>query len=222
MAPPHQGAAEQIAAAAMPEHAPLRQATVSDVPRLAETLAAAFHRDPVFEWLLPAEHKRPAGLRRFFEIELLAVGLARGTVWTTAELEGGALSSAPGKWRLPLPTLLAHGPAFARAFGARLPRAAVLLQRVERRHVRGPHHYFPAIGVAPERQGKGLGSKLMAPTLARCDEAGLPAYLEASTERNAALYERLGFDVVDELRYGGDQVLRLMLRAPTISKATHA
>lgn len=213
MAPASPGAAEQTDAGAITAHAPLRQATLSDVPRLSQTLAAAFHQDPVFEWLLPVEHKRPAGLRRFFTIELLAVGLARGTVWTTAELEGGALTTEPGNWRLPLHTLLAHGPAFARAFGARLPRAALLLQRVELRHVRKPHHYFPAIGVAPERQGRGLGSKLMAPTLARCDEQALPAYLEASTERNAALYERLGFRVIDELRYGNGQPLRLMLRA---------
>jgi RimJ/RimL family protein N-acetyltransferase len=33
----------------------------------------------------------------------------------------------------------------------------------------------------------------MRPTLERCDSDGVPAYLEASSERSAALYERLGF-----------------------------
>jgi hypothetical protein len=33
----------------------------------------------------------------------------------------------------------------------------------------------------------------MRPVLDRCDSDGLPAYLEASSERSAALYERLGF-----------------------------
>ena len=42
-------------------------------------------------------------------------------------------------------------------------------------------------------QGKGVGTALMQPTLERADSAGLPAYIEASTERSAALYERLGF-----------------------------
>ncbi len=54
----------------------------------------------------------------------------------------------------------------------------------------------------------------MAPTLELCDSAGLPAYLEASSERSAALYERLGFQLVGELQYGGSQPLRLMLRPP--------
>ena len=33
----------------------------------------------------------------------------------------------------------------------------------------------------------------MQPTLERADSAGLPTYLEASSNRSAALYERLGF-----------------------------
>lgn len=35
----------------------------------------------------------------------------------------------------------------------------------------------------------------MAPVLAHCDEEGAPAHLEASTERDRALYERQGFSL---------------------------
>lgn len=49
------------------------------------------------------------------------------------------------------------------------------------------------IAVAPERQGEGLGSALVRSVLDRCDQEGVPAYLEASNERSRALYERLGF-----------------------------
>ncbi|MDQ6605536.1 MAG: GNAT family N-acetyltransferase [Actinomycetota bacterium] len=78
---------------------------------------------------------------------------------------------------------LRHGPAYTRAFGTRLPRALALLTRMQSRHPRQAHHYFAFIGVAPERQGAGLGTRLMAPTLRSCDAAGLPAYLEASSAR---------------------------------------
>jgi hypothetical protein len=57
----------------------------------------------------------------------------------------------------------------------------------------------------------------MRPTLERCDREGLPAYVEASSERNAALYERLGFKLIRELRVGGSPPLRLMLRPSTPS-----
>ena len=46
----------------------------------------------------------------------------------------------------------------------------------------------------------------------RCDRERLPAYLEASSERSAALYERLGFRTTSELRVAGSPLLRLMLR----------
>jgi GNAT superfamily N-acetyltransferase len=211
-------AATQISQSAAAPSGSLRRATADDVVQLAHVLASAFNDDPAFEWLLPNERKRPAGLRRYFEMELRAVGLARGSVWTNDELTGAAISTGPGKWRVPPRALALNGPAFTRAFGVRLPRAATLLTRVESRHVRGPHHYFAAIGVAPAQQGHGVGRGLMAPTLELCDRAGLPAYLEASSERNAALYERLGFELIGELRYGGSQPLRLMLRAPNTNE----
>jgi RimJ/RimL family protein N-acetyltransferase len=56
------------------------------------------------------------------------------------------------------------------------------------------------VGVATRFQGQGLGAALLRPTLDRCDREGLPAYLEASSERSAALYERLGFVHLGELR----------------------
>jgi GNAT superfamily N-acetyltransferase len=181
---------------------------------LKSVLAAAFHDDPIFGWLMPDEASRQARLRCFFELELQHVALSRGCAWTSSALSGAALCLPPGAWRLPTRVLLTQGPSFARAFGARLPKAAGLLSVVERRHIRQPHYYFPYVGVSPEAQGQGLGTALMRPTLDRCDEEGLPAYLEASSERNAALYERLGFELKDELRFAGSPPLRLMLRPP--------
>ena len=195
-------------------------ATDADVAPLKGLLAAAFHEDPIFEWLMPDEATRQVRLRRFFELELRHVALRSGSVWTSGELGGAALCLPPGAWRVPLSILFAQGPAFARAFGARLPRAAGLLSKVERRHLREPHYYYAYVGVSPDRQGQGLGSALMRPTLDRCDEEGLPAYLEASSERNAALYERLGFELKDELRFAGSPPLRLMLRPPRTRRST--
>ena len=85
---------------------------------------------------------------------------------------------------------------------------------IEWRHLRGPHYYVRDVGVLPSMQGHGLGSALLRPTLERCDREGLPAYLEASSERSAALYERLGFQITRELRVGGSPPLRLMVRPP--------
>jgi len=185
-----------------------RRATPADVARLARAMAEAFYDDPVFSWLMPDDERRLARLRRFYAIELRHVGLGGGHAWTSDELAGASISAPPGAWHVPLRVVLLQGS----LFGAYVARAARLLGAVERRHLREPHHYFAHIGVEPAAQGKGLGSRMMRPTLDACDRDGLPAYLEASSERSAALYERLGFRLVRELRVGGGPPLRLMIR----------
>jgi GNAT superfamily N-acetyltransferase len=188
----------------------LRQAAAEDVDRLKAVMADAFFEDPIFGWLMPDDRKRATRLRRYFAIELRHLALARGRVWTTSDLAGAALSLPPGTWRAPLRVTLLEGG----AFGIHLARAARLGTAIELHHVREPHYYVRDVGVLPEMQGRGLGSALLSPTLRHCDREGLPAYLEASSERNAALYARLGFRLIKELRVGGSPPLRLMLRPP--------
>ncbi len=191
----------------------MRPASPEDVPRLKTMLAEAFFDDPVFGWLMPEDDKRRARLRRYFGVDLRHYALPRGRVWTTADLSGAALTLPPGKWRVPPHTSLLQGS----AFGVHLPRAARIGAAMEWRHMqelRGPHYYVRDIGIHPDMQGKGLGSSLLHPTFDRCDREGLPAYLEASSERSAALYERLGFQHLKELRVGSSPPLWLMIRPP--------
>jgi ribosomal protein S18 acetylase RimI-like enzyme len=188
----------------------LRPASAADVKRLKRILAEAFFEDPLLGWLMPDDGKRRARLRRLFAIELRHYALSRGHVWTTSDLTGAALSLPPGAWRAPPRATLLEGT----AFGAHLLRAAWYQAATDARHPREPHYYIRDVGVHPDMQGRGLGSALMRPTLDRCDREHLPAYLEASSERNAALYERLGFKLTKELQLGSSPPLRLMLRRP--------
>jgi ribosomal protein S18 acetylase RimI-like enzyme len=189
----------------------LRHATTEDVQHLQTVLAEAFMEDPIFSWLIPNDSKRRARLRRYFGIELRHYALSHGHVWTTGDLAGAMLALPPGKWRVPLYPTLLHGS----AFGVQVPKAARFGAAMEWRHarrMRKPHYYVRDIGVHPDAQGRGLGSALMRPLLDRCDREGLLAYIEASSERSAMLYERLGFRHIQELRVGGSPPLWLMIR----------
>ena len=97
---------------------------------------------------------------------------------------------------------------WTRAFGTRLLRAGRVQRAMEERHMREPHFYIRTVGVRAALQGQGVGSALMQPTLERADSNGLPTYIEASSERSAALYERLGFAHMGvlELPQGGPAV----------------
>lgn len=191
----------------------VRPAQPGEADSLKVALGAAFFDDPIFGWLIGPGASRQARLEQYFALQL-AHSFADGCVWTSDGCRGAALCMPPDQWRLPPQLMIANSRRFTSVFRARLPRAIGLLAAVERRHLSGPHYYFANIGVAPHAQGQGLGSSLMRPTLDRCDQEGLPAYLEASSERNAALYERLGFQCTEVLRFAGSPPLRLMTRPP--------
>jgi GNAT superfamily N-acetyltransferase len=83
-----------------------------------------------------------------------------------------------------------------------LPRILRAPAATESDHPAEPHYYLPVVGVEPERRGRGLGTVLMRPVLERCDDEKLPAYLEATSPRNRALYERHGFEVTEQFSVG--------------------
>jgi GNAT superfamily N-acetyltransferase len=89
-----------------------------------------------------------------------------------------------------------------------------ILGLMEAKHPVEPHHYLFLLGTRPDRQGRGLGSSVMAPVLQTCDRDRVPAYLEASSERNKHLYLRHGVEVTDEIQLPGGPSLWPMWRSP--------
>jgi GNAT superfamily N-acetyltransferase len=142
-----------------------------------------------------------------------------GSVWTTSGYDGALTELPPGAWEMPTTVSGKQALKWVRAFGTRLPVAIRVRRAMEERHPREPHFYVRTIGVRPALQGRGLGSALMQPTLRKADSAGLPTYIEASSERSAVLYERLGFlhMGVLELPDGGPPVWP-MRRPPPAAK----
>ena len=65
-------------------------------------------------------------------------------------------------------------------------------------HPDKPHCHLEAIGVSPERQGQGVGSLLLSHFCAYVDQLKQAAYLETDQPKNVRLYERFGFNVVEE------------------------
>lgn len=170
------------------------------------TLVLAFSTDPVIRWTLPDT----AGYVEHFPALVTGLGGAAFDAGTADLDDGGAAlwvppGAAADDTALEALLLTAIDP-------ARHDTAFAFLAQVAEHHVDEPHWYLPFIGVDPGRQGEGRGSALLARGLTRCDRDRLPAYLEASTPRNRALYERHGFVVVGEVRAGDSPPLWPMLR----------
>ncbi|MEQ8294306.1 MAG: GNAT family N-acetyltransferase [Roseovarius sp.] len=178
------------------------------------TLTAAFETDPPVRWLYP---DRADYLAHFPGFATAFAGPAISDN-TLVSAEGGvALWIAPGAG----PDEAALMAAIERSIPA--PRHAevfAVFEAMGNLHPHAPHWYLPMIGVHPDRQGNGLGGALLRPVLARCDAEGIPAYLEATTGRNRALYARHGFQQTATIEVAGCPPLYAMWRQPARLAAT--
>jgi GNAT superfamily N-acetyltransferase len=193
----------------------IRPAGRADTPPLVTTLAAAFAPDPAFAWLMPGDAGREARLRHFFPA-LVRSAIAGGLVLTAPDHAAVTVWRLPGRLRPGRLEMLRALPALARAFGGGARRAGVLARSLEQHAPQGrAYWYLQFAGVRPDRQGQGLGGAAIRAGLERTDAAGLPAYLEAAKPGNVAIYEGLGFRVVDEWDVpGGGPRFWGMLREP--------
>lgn len=183
------------------------RATPDLVEPIAQDLAAAFVDDPLFCWFLRDDAKRGEGRLRMFRLMLREIGFPGGDVLMPAM--GGAAAvwipsfkMGPNPWwqeLRALPTLL-----HATGLG-RFARLAAMRAAMDEHHpMDRPHAYLWLLGVRPELQGLGVGSRLLKSRLDILDAQRMPAFLETATERNVAFYQRNGFSVLSEYRPGGD------------------
>jgi GNAT superfamily N-acetyltransferase len=179
-----------------------------DLPGLCDSLGDAFRTDPVMSWILKDEDSRLARLARLFSVQLRGHYLPLGTVWTTPDRAGASLWAPPGHAIVPTTTILKYLPDVLRALGRHTLRALRSLNYIEGLHPKEPHWYLGVLGTRTAAQGRGIGSALLTPVLDRCDEEGIPAFLESSKESNIAFYRRHGFEVTGEipLPLGGPSV----------------
>jgi GNAT superfamily N-acetyltransferase len=153
----------------------------------------------VANFMFAGERRRRGGLHSFFTSQIRRQYLPGGHVYTTEDRAGAAVWGAPDRHRNGLTELLHLLPTAPFLVSTRTVRALRLPFEVDGLRPKEPHWYLATLGTAPERQGQGVGAALLQPVLALADQAGMPAYLESSKERNVPFYARFGFEVVGEL-----------------------
>ena len=178
--------------------------------QVIDILTEAFHDDPVINWC----GNHPDSIRPFFEITMPSY-IPQGLTYIEPGDRGAAAWLGPNQ-KLAWSYTAANLWRVIRMGGLRgiwrMIRSGTI---TEREHPKTPHYYLFAIGVMPGNKGKGIGTGLISHILRRCDEEGIPAYLENSKPENLPFYEGHGFKVKKEIRFAPDAPpLWLMWREP--------
>lgn len=187
----------------------VRLARADEAATAAAVLTDAFvDEDGLNYWLRQGAHKERAR-RKFFDAAVRDLVHRQRDLWLAesgGKAAGGAIWLAPGRKPFEFGWFreLLIAPLFYSVAGADgMKRATELGKRLADHHPREPHAHLVFLGVHSAAQGRGIGSAILKATLAPVDAMGVAAYLEASTERNVALYKRHGFEVTGEFELPG-------------------
>jgi len=195
-----------------------RTARPADREGLNRALSAAFLDDPVFRWLIPEEAERLRLLPRLFDTMADAFARHDATRVVSAgddgAVGGAALWAPPGVAPVSPEDEAVIAERLATEALPYLDKFAALMEVFEAAHPEEPAWFLQFLGVDPALQGRGLGSRLLHDVLDVADRNGEAAYLEATSERNRALYERHGFRWVGDLLLPGGPVAYAMWRDP--------
>lgn len=173
----------------------------------AADLADAFVDDPIITWFMRADAKRDAARLRFFRV-LLAEAVIPDGVIERPEAGGAAAVWIPSEKLTgqPLHRELRALPMLLNATGlARFSRLLSLREAMDKHHpTEKAHDYLWFLGVRPDCQGAGVGSRLIKAHTDQLDARGRPGFLETATPRNVPLYQRHGFQIIAEYRPADD------------------
>jgi ribosomal protein S18 acetylase RimI-like enzyme len=153
------------------------RATPADTDLVANLIGQAFHSLAVAEWLVadPVEH-----------------ALAHGVIEMTTDHNAVAVWFPTGY--TPMPPPIDYDERLAAACGPFTDRFRILDEQFDAHHPHDrPHHHLAFLATRPDAQCRGLGSALLRHHHRQLDTTNMAAYLEASSPRSRALYERHGY-----------------------------
>jgi len=177
----------------------------------AAVLGRAFTEYELLQYYFPDEKERHAIAAMLGFVEL-SVCLKYGEVYaSSAKMEGVSAWLPPGKapfggWQLirsvPLSVFFRYG----RQGTIRMRVYGRYVDNLHRKLVPYPHWYLQIIGVDPAYQGQGFSSQLVRPMLECIDQEHLPCFLETNAEKNVAIYQRFGFEVISVNKVPGTEL----------------
>ncbi|KXK59367.1 GCN5 family acetyltransferase [Micromonospora rosaria] len=190
------------------------------VTGVAEVLAEAFDGYPWTDWTVAADRHRER-LTSMFALTVATVGVPYGQSWAAVEPGGRPVAAAvwlrpdrpvpDGVWA----TLADRTRDLA---GDRYPALLAAESACAPLRPTAPVFLLATVGVRPDRQGRGLGERVLRPGLAEADRAGVPAALETSSASNVRFYQRLGFTVTGDVTVegGGPRVWGMRRPVPAV------
>jgi ribosomal protein S18 acetylase RimI-like enzyme len=176
--------------------------TTKDTYWAAKILEQAFFTDPMLNFIYGDTINEPGKLNWFFRATFRLAALY-GECISTVEKDSVLMMLPPDQIKITIGKMYKSGMLAApfKMGWASFSRSMSFMDFAEKEHKAATsfdHYYIMTVGVLPERQGRGIGKKLMTKALEVVDANHLQCYLETQNKTNVPIYQKFGFEVVSE------------------------
>lgn len=177
-------------------------ASHQDKSTVTDILTRSFDQNQSVNYVIPQDSKRDRRIQALMHYSF-DVCRAFGDVFLSEDRRACALAVRPEKKKTTLNSILWDARLVLSCTG--LGNVGKTLRRetlIKKNQPEGPMYYLWFIGVDPEVQHEGRGSRLLAELIDHSQQLQRPICLETSTTSNLPWYHKFGFDVYAELDLG--------------------
>lgn len=179
----------------------MEQGRVDHKELVLRILSESFDNNSSVNYVVKQDQRRKDRIRLLVEYSF-NLCLHFGDIWISDDQKSCALIMIPDRKHFSLQAILWDIKLAFSAIGIR--RVLTVMNReakVQAYHPKNNVCYLWFIGVDPNHQNDGIGSKLLLEIIEKYDQDGLPIYLETSVDRNLPWYKRFGFEIFQTVEF---------------------
>ena len=171
------------------------EAKTADKALVVHLLCQSFEKNQSVNYIIRQDEKRLNRIRALMEYSFDVCNLF-GEIWLSEDRKGCALILFPQLKRTTVETIWLDVKLIFKAIGlGRIKKALQREEKIKKLQPKGNSIYLWFIGVDPNYQHSGIGSKLLKEVLKEANGKVLPVYLETSTLQNLPWYEHFGCEI---------------------------
>lgn len=176
----------------------MKNANRNDKSLVVEILAKSFDTNLSVNYIIKQDGRRRQRIRALMDYSF-EVCTAFGNVFLSDDNKACALIVYPDKKRLSFQSILLDFNLIFQSVGIGNIKKTLNREKIIKNiQPRIPMSYLWFIGVEPDSQGMGIGSKLLQEVIDYSNSNSRPIYLETSTVKNLPWYEKFGFELYNE------------------------
>jgi hypothetical protein len=176
----------------------MKKASKQEKDLVINVLAKSFDGNSSVNYIVKQDNRREIRLRSLMDYSF-EVCTAFGDVLLSDDNKGCALIVYPDKKKTTLKSTLLDIKLILQAVGIdNVSKALKREKLISSIQPKIPMAYLWFIGVDPDAQGHGVGSKLLQEIIDYSNRNNRPIYLETSTVKNLGWYKKFGFEVYCE------------------------